>query len=55
MKTEFTEFMVWWKDSESMKYIVEAYTRVHEAFARVKELQKNELEVLPVIRHTVEV
>ena len=46
-----TEFMVWWKDTESMKYIVEAYGRVSEAFARVKELRKMDLEVLPVIRH----
>lgn len=49
------EFMVWWKDSIAMKFMVEAYARAEEAFARVKELRKMDLEVLPVIRHTLEV
>ena len=48
------EFMVWWKDSIAMKFMVEAYARAEEAFARVKELRKMDLEVLPVIRHTLE-
>lgn len=49
------EFMVWWKDTDSMKFMVEAYSRVQEAFDRVKELRRLDLEVLPVLRHTLEV
>ncbi len=45
-----SEFIVWWKDSYSMKFIVETYARVSEAFARVSELRGMEIEVLPVKR-----
>lgn len=48
------EFMVWWKDSVAMKFMVESFALVGDAFARVKELQMIDLEVLPVIRHKLE-
>ena len=49
------EFMVRWEDSVAMKFVVESYSRVSEAFARVSELRGHGIEVLPVLRHTVEV
>ena len=45
-----SEFIVWWNDSDSMKFIVEHYSRVSEAFARVSELRNMDIEVLPVKR-----
>lgn len=50
-----TEFMVWWKDSIDMRFVVEAYSRVQEAFDRLAELRRLDIEVLPVLRHTVQV
>jgi len=50
-----TEFMVWWEDSIAMRFVVESYSRVSEAFARVSELRGYGIEVLPVIRRSVEV
>lgn len=45
-----SEFVIWWKDSDAMKWIVESYARVQDAFSRVAELKSLELEVLPVKR-----
>ncbi len=49
------EFMVWWEDSVAMKFVVESYARVSEAFDRVSELRSRGIEVLPVLRRSVEV
>ncbi len=45
-----SEFIVWWEDSDAMKWMVETYARVQDAFARVSELRGMEIEVLPVKR-----
>ncbi len=50
-----SEFIVWWEDSDAMKWMVETYARVQEAFDRVRELRRLDIEVLPVLRHTLEV
>jgi len=47
------EFIVWWRDEIQMSFVVEAYGRVCDAFSRVAELRKLEIEVLPVVRHTI--
>lgn len=49
------EFVVWLKDTDSMKFMVEAYSRVQEDFDRVRELRRLDIEVLPVLRHTLDV
>ena len=54
-ENDMTEFMVWWEDSIAMTFVVESYSRVSEAFARVSELRGYGIEVLPVIRRSVEV
>jgi len=45
-----SEFIVWWEDSYAMKWMVETYARVQDAFARVSELRGIGIEVLPVKR-----
>ena len=43
-----SEFVIWWKDSDSMKWIVETFTKPSEAQDRVSELKRIGDEFCPL-------